>query len=80
MTKTPLNLYHRQDKNTPEKLMLERLEIILNKFFKQQYEGREDYTDEDMEEAYHYGTEEVKEYLRDTLQLYCYEKGVQDDR
>jgi hypothetical protein len=68
---------HRQAKNTPEKLLLERLEIILDKSFKSEYDHVEDgYGTDDMEEAYYHGAEEVKEYLTDALKIYAYEKGV----
>jgi hypothetical protein len=61
--------------------MLERLEIILNKSFKTEVnECVEGYSAEEMEDSFYMGAQEVKDYLRDTLQLYCYEKGVQDDR
>jgi len=72
---TPTILYNRQDKNTPEKLLLERLEIILDKSFKSEYDDQE-YTCDDLEEAYYQGVEDVKEYLTDALKIYTYEKGI----
>jgi hypothetical protein len=74
---TPMSLYNRQDKNSPEKLLLERLEIILDKRFEEEY-GEEElgYTPDDMANAYYHGAEEVKEYLTDALKIYAYEKGV----
>ena len=76
---TPMSLYHRQDKNTPEKLLLERLEIILDKRFFIEHDVKEDdYGPDDMDEAYYQGSEDVKEYLTDALKIYTYEKGVYD--
>jgi len=76
---TPINLYNRQDPNTPEKLLLERLEIILRKDFIGGYDAGEPqhgYSDCDMEDAYSGGAQEVKRYLSDALGIYAFEKGV----
>jgi len=81
---TPINLYNRQDPNTPEKLLLERLEIILRKDFIGGYSPEDldsteascSNTDWDMDDAYSNGAQEVKRYLRDALGIYAFERKL----
>jgi len=78
---TPINLYNRQDPNTPEKLLLERLEIILRKDFISGYSYCGDQeevcgTRSDIDDAYSAGAQEVKRYLSDALGIYAFERNM----
>jgi len=80
----PVNLYNRQDPNTPEKLLLERLEIILRKdfiggFVEEEFleENTYGYSElQSLDDAYSNGAQEVKRYLSDALGIYAFERKL----
>lgn len=76
MTTPVLNPFHRQDAS-PEAHLFDRLEIIVNKSFQGSLPAATDgiYSTEDMEEYYGQGISEVKDYLRDSMRIYMWEKG-----
>jgi len=79
---SPVNLYNRQDPNTPEKLLLERLEIILRKDFIGGYEHSAcenaafGPSESELEDAYSFGAQDVKDYLSDALGIYAFERNL----
>lgn len=78
MTTPVINPFHRTD-TSPEAALFDRLDFIVNKPFRGSLPPASEYvsyyTEEDMEEYYGQGISEVKDYLRDSMRLYIWEKG-----